>query len=109
MNWPELRSVLHWVEQIAFGAVAGFVAGYAVKKVGKFVALALGLLFIVIQLLAWVGFLNVNWVIIQYQVDPILRADSLERTWQWLLGLLTYNIPFAAAFVPGFILGLRRG
>ena len=109
MNWPELRSVLPWVEQIAFGAVAGFVAGYAVKKVGKFVALALGLLFIVIQLLAWVGFLNVNWVMIQDQVDPLLRAESLERTWQGLLGLLTYNIPFAAAFVPGFILGLRRG
>lgn len=109
MNWPELRSVLPWVEQIAFGAVAGFVAGYAVKKVGKFVALALGLLFIVIQLLAWTGFVSVNWIMVQESVDPLLRADSLERTWQGLLALLTYNIPFAAAFVPGFILGLRRG
>lgn len=101
--------MLPWVEQIAFGAVAGFVAGYALKKVGKFVALALGLVFIVIQLLAWSGFVSVNWVMVQNQVDPLLTADSLERSWQGLLALLTYNIPFAAAFVPAFILGIRRG
>lgn len=106
---PELRSVLPWVEQIAFGVVAGFVAGYALKKVGKFVALALGLIFIVIQLLAWSGFVNVNWLRVQESVDPLLQADSLERTWRGLLSLLTYNIPFAAAFVPAFIIGIRRG
>ncbi len=109
VNWPELRTVLPWVEQIAFGVVAGFVAGYAVKKVGKFVAFAVGIIFIVVQLLAWSGFVSVNWVLVQDRVDPILRADSLERTWQGLLALLTYNVPFAAAFVPGFIIGVKRG
>lgn len=109
VNWPELSSVLPWVEQIAFGAVAGFVAGYAVKKVGKLVALAIGLVFIVVQLLAWSGFVSVNWGLVQNRVDPLLQGDSLERTWQGLLALLTYNVPFAAAFVPGFIIGVKRG
>lgn len=109
VNWPELKSVFPWVEQIAFGAVAGFVAGYALKKVGKFVALALGLIFIVIQLLAWSGFVNVNWDLIQTRVDPLLTSESLERSWRGLLSLLTFNIPFAASFIPGFILGVRRG
>lgn len=109
VNWPEFRTVLPWAEQIAFGAVAGFVAGYALKKVGKFVALALGLLFIVVQLLAWSGFLSINWVVVQDSVDPLLRADSLERFWQGLLAILTHNIPFAAAFVPAFIIGIKRG
>ncbi len=109
MQFPELQSVLPWIEQIAFGAVAGFVAGYALKKVGKLVAIALGLLFIVVQLLAWTGFLSVNWVVVQEQVDPLLRADSLEQAWRGLLTLLTHNIPFAAAFVPAFVIGLKRG
>lgn len=109
MQFPELQSVLPWVEQIAFGAVAGFVAGYAVKKVGKFVALALGLIFIVIQLLAWSGFVSVNWVMVQERVDPLLRSESLGEAWRGLLAMLTYNIPFAAAFVPAFIIGIRRG
>ncbi len=109
MQFPELQTVLPWVEQIAFGVVAGFVAGYALKKVGKFVALALGLLFIAVQLLAWSGFLSVNWVVVQERVDPLLRAESLNQAWRALLSLLTYNIPFAAAFVPAFVIGLRRG
>lgn len=106
---PELRTVLPWIEQLAFGAVAGFVAGYALKKVGKLLALALGLLFIAVQLLAWAGFVSVNWVQVQETVDPLLRSDSLERGWRGLVGLLTHNLPFAAAFVPGLIIGVRRG
>jgi len=106
---PELSAVMPWIEQIGFGAVAGFIAGYALKKVGKVVAIALGLLFIAVQLLAWSGYVSVNWDVLQRQVAPLLTPDSLQGTWRGLVALLTYNIPFAAAFVPAFVLGLRRG
>ncbi|HET9027524.1 MAG TPA: FUN14 domain-containing protein [Trueperaceae bacterium] len=105
----ELATVFPWLQQIAFGAVAGFVAGYALKKVGKFVALALGVLFVVIQLLAWSGFVSVNWDVLQAGVDPLLETSSLERAWRGLLRILTFNIPFAAAFVPAMVIGLKRG
>lgn len=105
----ELSTVFPWLQQIAFGGVAGFIAGYALKKVGKFVALALGVLFVVIQVLAWSGFVSVNWGAVQSTVDPLLETSSLERAWQGLVSVLTYNIPFAAAFVPGIVLGLKRG
>jgi len=106
---PDLQSVLPWVQQIGFGAVAGFVAGYALKKVGKLVALAIGLLFIVIQLLAWWGFLSVDWGVVQRTVDPLLESGSLNQAWRSLVTVMTYNIPFAAAFVPAMVLGIRRG
>ncbi|HEX7040523.1 MAG TPA: FUN14 domain-containing protein [Trueperaceae bacterium] len=109
MDVPELSAVWPWVEQIGFGAVAGFVAGYAVKKVGKVVALVVGLLFIAVQLLAWSGFVSVNWDVVQRRVDPLLSGESLQGTWRGLIALLTFNVPFAAAFVPAFIIGLRRG
>ncbi len=109
VNAPELSAVWPWVEQIGFGAVAGFIAGYALKKVGKVVAIVLGVLFITVQVLAWSGYISVNWDVVQNQVDPYLTTDSLSGTWQRLLSLLTFNIPFAAAFVPAFVLGLRRG
>lgn len=104
-----MTSIFPWVEQLAFGAVAGFVAGYAVKKVGKVVAFALGLLFIAIQLLAWSGFVNVNWVRVQETVDPLLHSESLEQGWRGLVTILTHNLPFAAAFVPALVLGVKRG
>ncbi|HEX7021824.1 MAG TPA: FUN14 domain-containing protein, partial [Trueperaceae bacterium] len=87
----------------------GFAAGYALKKVGKFVAIALGLLFVAIQLLAYYGFVSVNWFELQERVDPLLGGESLNRMWGFLVGLLTYNITFAAAFVPGLVIGLKRG
>lgn len=106
---PELAEVLPWVQQIGFGAVAGFIAGYALKKVGKVVAIALGVLFVCLQLLAWWGLINVNWGVIQERVDPMLTSQSLQSGWRGLLDLLTYNVPFAAAFVPAFIWGMKRG
>lgn len=109
METPDLQLVLPWVQQLGFGAVAGFIAGYALKKVGKVVAIVLGLLFVALQLLAWSGFISVDWGVIQRQVDPLLEGQSLERSWRGLLAMLTYNVPFAAAFVPAFILGVKRG
>ncbi len=109
METPELSAVWPLVEQIGFGAIAGFIAGYALKKVGKVVAIVLGLIFIAVQVLAWSGFISVNWNVVQEQVDPMLTGESLQGTWSALISLLTYNIPFAAAFVPAFVLGLKRG
>jgi uncharacterized membrane protein (Fun14 family) len=102
-------SVFPYVEQLGFGAVAGFVVGYALKKVGKVVAVLVGLLFVIIQLLAYGGFLTVNWGEVQARVDPVFASDSLAGLWARLLDVLTYNLAFAGAFVPGLVLGLRRG
>lgn len=106
---PDLTTVMPFIQQLGFGAVAGFIAGYALKKVGKLVAIALGILFVALQLLAWSGFISVDWGVVQRQVDPLLEYEAMERSWRGLLSMLTYNIPFAAAFVPAFVLGVKRG
>ncbi len=109
MEIPDLSAALPWVQQLTFGAVAGFVAGYALKKIGKLAAIFVGIVFVVIQLLAWTGFLSVNWGVVQEAVDPLLNTESLDSAWSGLLRVLTYNIPFAAAFVPAFVWGVKRG
>ena len=106
---PDLVTLAPFLEQLSFGVIAGFAAGYAVKKLGKLVAFALGLLFIVLQILAFYGFVTINWGEVQSRIDPLLEAESLRQFWQRLLAVLTYNITFAAAFVPGLLFGLRRG
>lgn len=106
---PDLQTAAPYIEQLSFGALAGFASGYAAKKLGKLVAVALGLLFIALQLLAYYGFVRIDWVVVQQRVDPLLEAESLNGAWRWLLGVLTYNLTFAAAFVPAFVVGLRRG
>jgi len=109
VDLPALGPLLPLVEQVGFGALAGFVAGFAVKKIGKLAALLLGTLFVVVQGLAWVGYVQVNWSAVQADAAPWLEEASLRQGWGALLDVLTYNLPFAAAFVPGLLLGLRRG
>jgi uncharacterized membrane protein (Fun14 family) len=105
----DLSSWWPLASQLGVGLVAGFAVGYALKKVGKLVAVAVGLVFVVVQVLAWQGFLTVNWGEVQARVDPVLETSSLESAWRTLVDVLTYNLAFAGAFVPGLILGLRRG
>lgn len=109
MEFPDLVTIAPYLEQLSFGLIAGFAVGYAFKKLGKLVAFALGLLFIALQVLAFYGLVTINWGEIQSRVDPLLEAESLRQLWQGLLAVLTFNITFAAAFVPGFVIGLRRG
>lgn len=106
---PELETLAPVLGQLTFGALAGFAAGYALKKIGKVAAVVLGLFFVAIQLLAYYGLVEVNWLQIQKSVDPFLKPESLEALWRELAELLTLNLPFAAAFIPGLLLGLRRG
>lgn len=109
MDVPSLETVAPYLQQLSFGALAGFAAGYALKKIGKLAALALGLLFIALQVLAYYGFVTINWLEVQNRVDPLLNGSSVNRLWQGLVNILTYNLTFAAAFVPGLVIGLRRG
>ena len=106
MEWSTLAP---YAEQLGFGLVAGFAVGYALKKVGKVLAVVVGLLFVTVQVLASQGFLTVHWGEVQARVDPWFEADSLEGAWHSLLAVLTHNLTFAGAFVPGLVVGLRRG
>ena len=109
VEFPDLKAVFPFVEQIGFGAVAGFAAGYALKKVGKLLAIAVGLLFVALQLLAYFGFVSIDWANVQRSVDPMLTGPSLNSAWRTVLHVLTFNVAFAVAFVPALVFGLRRG
>lgn len=109
MDAPNLETFAPYLQQLSFGVIAGFAVGYALKKVGKVVAIIVGLLFVALQILAYYGFVTVNWVEVQNRVDPLLGTESLNQLWQRLVNVLTYNITFAAAFIPGLIFGLKKG
>jgi uncharacterized membrane protein (Fun14 family) len=102
-------SIAPYLGQISFGALAGFATGYALKKIGRTALVIFGLLFIVIQLLAYLGVVRVDWLRIQQYADPLLSKNSLQGFFNGLTGILTNNVPFAGAFIPGFLLGLRYG
>lgn len=98
-----------YIGQLTFGGVAGFAVGYAIKTVGRWVAIILGLIFVVVQVLASMGYIAVDWTRIQRDVEPLLQQDQIKGAWDALVRVLTTNLPFGGAFVAGLLLGLRRG
>ncbi|RTH23919.1 hypothetical protein CSW38_09795 [Thermus scotoductus] len=75
----------------------------------RFLAVSLGLLFVVVLLLAQAGYIQVDWTRIQRDVGRLRKQPGLQNLWVGLLTTLTYSLPFGASVVGGLILGLRAG
>lgn len=95
--------------ELGFGGVAGAIVGYTAKKVAKLAALALGLIFIVIQGLVYLHFVSVDWQTVQHTATNVWRDANgvtlADRSWE----ILTANLPFGGGFIAGFALGFKIG
>lgn len=91
---------------LSLGAILGFCAGYAIKKIGRMTALIVGLLFLALQIMAWQGLLTVHWPRIQALAEPWLHQGG-EQLSQWGLRIIQTNLPFGGAFVAALLVGLR--
>lgn len=103
---PVSEALRPLLPDLSVGAVLGFAAGYALKKLGRLALLALGLLFLTLQLLASYDLVTVNWPRVQALADPLLRQGG-ELGTDWLARVLTARLPFAGAFTAGLLVGLR--
>ena len=79
------------------------------KKIGKIALFIFGIGFILLQGLAYTGVIEINWLRIQQFAEPALKTPALESAFNGILRVLTNNVPFAGAFIPGFLLGLKFG
>jgi len=103
--------------QLSGGFVAGFCAGYSLKKVGKFGAFAFGFGFCALQALSYSGYIKVNYNKIYDDVKNVFdlnndgKVDENDghRIYKKMMEILTYNIPAGSGFSAGFIAGARSG
>lgn len=104
-----LDAVAPYLGQISFGGLTGFATGYAMKKIGKVALFIFGTIFVLLQVLAYTGVIEINWLRIQQFAEPALQRPALESALNSVIGVLTNNLPFAGSFIPGFLLGLKFG
>jgi uncharacterized membrane protein (Fun14 family) len=94
---------------LGFGGAAGLIVGYAAKKVTKVVALLLGLVFILLQVLVYNELITVNWGAVQHTAQQVWTdphgVTLADRAW----AILTANLPFGGGFITGFVLGFKLG
>lgn len=106
---PPMDTMMGPLAGLGFGGLAGAAVGYTAKKLTKMLALLLGVVFIVIQALAYNGFVQVDWVGLQTTAEHAVYGEEgrslAEQAWQ----MLTANLPWGGGFVAGFALGFKLG
>jgi uncharacterized membrane protein (Fun14 family) len=94
---------------LGFGGVAGAIVGYTAKKAAKLVAIALGCVFILMQVLVYKGFISVDWTAVQGSAESVWTDDSgrtlADHAWE----IIAANLPFGGGFAAGFALGFKIG
>lgn len=97
------------IEQLGFGALAGAVAGYAAKKIAKLTAIFLGILFILLQLLAYHHLVEIRWGEVGDAARGLTDSGAPDSLLSSFMKVLTHNIPFGASFGVGFWIGFKKG
>lgn len=108
LAWPLLQN-------LGFSGAVGLVCAIAFKAVGRVVAIGLGTTFAVVQLLAYGGFITVEWSKIH---EDILRMCDVDRDGNFgasdlhdvigsSLAMLSQGLPSLSGFCLGFGFGLR--
>jgi len=90
---------------LGFSFVAGLAIGYALKVAFKIALLAGGLLFILIFALQYGGLIEVNWAGVETGYEGLVGFVGAYGG--ALKGFMAENLPNAASFSAGLLLGLR--
>jgi uncharacterized membrane protein (Fun14 family) len=113
------------IENLVFSAGGGFlfgvVAGYAIKKVMKIAVIVIGLFVVGLSYLSYRGWINVKWMEMENATKTTLTnvagqmGHALNNTASQFAAHSTTveaaSLPIAAGFgfMPGLMLGLRKG
>jgi uncharacterized membrane protein (Fun14 family) len=106
----DLGSLLNGpIASLGFGGIAGAVVGYTAKKATKIVAIALGCVFILLQILVYEGFITVDWTAVQGTAEKVWTDEGgrtlADHAWE----IISANLPFGGGFAAGFALGFKIG
>jgi len=101
--------------RLGFGGFVGFCSGYAIKQASKVVALTLGVGFVCLQSLQYVGYVEVKWSKIRIDVMRTISTDGsgqvtvkdVRHYITRIFNVLRFHGPPAAGFSTGLYLGFN--
>lgn len=99
---------------MGFSGAMGFTCGYALKKVGEKAAYSIGVMFITIQTLQYLGYITIDYGKVQDDVEKSLDVNNDGKLdvndfliiWRELKAVLTASLPSASGFVTGMAMGM---
>ncbi len=95
--------------QIGFGGLIGFLVGFAIKKLIKLLLVAAGLFFLGLQLLAYEGYITINWQKFEFSLSNLAHKLPDFAVGNPIQTFLIFGMPFVASFALGLFFGLKKG
>lgn len=109
----DLGSLASNATPIAVGGIAGFLAGYAIKKVIKIVLVIAGLMIVAYVALGYQKYVSVDWSMIEEAGSGLISnvsSTNLPGTEQSISSAMAaFGIPLVGSLAGGFILGFIKG
>ena len=88
-NNPQLRTTLSTIQQslqtifdtgiptqLSYGFIAGYLSGYTLKKIGRVASLTFGVGFVILQVMAYNGYIDVNHDRLRKQIEEVLDRNG---------------------------------
>ena len=91
------------IYQLGIGGTGGFLVGYAAKKIAKIIAAFLGVYAASLLYLNHIGVVTLN-----YEKFMNVASTSATTLTNFFVSAVS-GLPFAAGFVGGFALGIKKG
>ena len=89
-----------------FTMFLGFAIGYAIRAFLRLATVIVGAYFLVLTLMAWAGWVEIHWEVIEGQFDQMV--SNLETQFASFKAFLMGSIPSAGLGAAGLASGLRQ-
>jgi len=102
------------LQRLGLGGIVGICAAVAMKRIGHEAAYVLGLGFLGLQALSYMGYIQIDYKKFTNDVKAKLDTDGdgklttkdLMHYWNKFVDIATYNVPGAGGYSAGFLIGL---
>lgn len=94
------------VGTLGVGGFLGWAAANFIKTAGRIIGCLVGLVFVLMQVLAYYGIAEWHWDTLAPVVEGVSGAAKSSGGTLWKI--LTYNLPFSGGFGAGFWLTMKR-
>lgn len=105
------------LQKLGFGGVMGICTGVALKRIGNGIAALVGVSFIGLQCLSYLGYIQIDYLKVSKDAQAVLDADrdgkltekDFVLVWKKFVDIMSFNVPGAGGFVVGLLIGIRAG
>lgn len=92
--------------QLGLGGIGGFIAGYALKKLMKIVAIIIGIFILALIYLGYKGIITINFGELEKAISNALGFTGQATG---VIATIIAFLPSVGAFGLGFLLGFKMG